>query len=336
MPPLKLWFVRAGEGAAHVGDFLSSKLVAIGWSELGPISADVSDDEQGARFSAFYPDEKPGTRRAWQSVVRRFIKDINVGDGVMTYDPDQRLYFLGEIASGLEARKHELSRARTVNWSHQVARDELGVSTRNSLGSIATLFQVAGDARDEVWLKAVPLGVSPTPALPSTDPPSSDAAATSQVLADTMAKASGLIEDRLLALGWDDAQELVAGILRAMGYRARVSPPGADRGVDIFASPDGLGLQEPRIFVEVKHRKAKMDAPEIRSFLGGRRPGDRCLYVSTGGFTKEARYEADRAAIPVQLIDLSRLRELLIDTYDQLAPETRALVPLKAVYWPDD
>ena len=79
-----------------------------------------------------------------------------------------------------------------------------------------------------------------------------------------------------------------------------------------------------------------MDAPEIRSFLGGRRPGDRCLYVSTGGFTKEARYEADRAAIPVQLIDLSRLRELLIDTYDQLAPETRALVPLKAVYWPDD
>ena len=167
MPPLKLWFVRAGEGAAHVGDFLSSKLVAIGWSELGPISAEVSDDELGARFSAFYTDEKPGTRRAWQSVVRRFIRDINVGDGVMTYDPDQRLYFLGEIASGLEARKHELSRARTVNWSHQVARDELGVSTRNSLGSIATLFQVAGDARDEVWLKAVPLGVSPTPALPS-------------------------------------------------------------------------------------------------------------------------------------------------------------------------
>jgi len=48
--------------------------------------------------------------------------------------------------------------------------------------------------------------------------------------------------------------DLVAGVLRAMGYRTTVSAPGADRGVDIFASPDGLGLQEPRIFVEVKHR----------------------------------------------------------------------------------
>ena len=28
---------------------------------------------------------------------------------------------------------------------------------------------------------------------------------------------------------------------------------------------------------------------EVRSFLGGRKTGDRCLYVSTGGFTREAR-----------------------------------------------
>ncbi len=130
-------------------------------------------------------------------------------------------------------------------------------------------------------------------------------------------------------------QELFAGILRAMGYRARVSPVGSDRGVDIFASPDGLGLEEPRIFVEVKHRKGKMDAPEIRSFLGGRKPGDRCLYVSTGGFTKEALYEAERASVPIQLVNLQRLRELLLEYYEQLAPETRALVPLKRVYWPE-
>ena len=131
-------------------------------------------------------------------------------------------------------------------------------------------------------------------------------------------------------------QELVAGMLRAMGYKTRVSPPGADRGVDVFASPDGLGLQEPLVFVEVKHRKGAMGSNEIRAFLGGRKPGDKCLYVSTGGFSKDARYEADRASVAVRLLDLRDLRQLVVEHYDTLDAETKALVPLKRLYWPVD
>lgn len=37
---------------------------------------------------------------------------------------------------------------------------------------------------------------------------------------------------------------MVAGILRAMGYKTRISPPGSDRGKDVEASPDGLGLTD--------------------------------------------------------------------------------------------
>jgi restriction system protein len=119
-----------------------------------------------------------------------------------------------------------------------------------------------------------------------------------------------------------------------MGYKTRVSPRGPDRGVDIFASPDGLGLQEPRIFVEVKHRQQTMGAQELRSFLGGRKEGDRCLYVSTGGFTKDARYEADRSNIPLTLVDLPLLRDLVLDHYERLDETSRRLVPLTRIYWP--
>jgi len=102
-----------------------------------------------------------------------------------------------------------------------------------------------------------------------------------------------------------------------------------------MASPDGLMLQEPRIFVEVKHRTGTaMGAKEIRSFLGGRKPGDRCLYVSTGGFSKDAHYEADRSNVPLTLLNLEALRKLLIDNYDRIDPDTRALVPLRKFYWP--
>ncbi|MEW5989365.1 MAG: restriction endonuclease [Chloroflexota bacterium] len=141
------------------------------------------------------------------------------------------------------------------------------------------------------------------------------------------------IEDRIVLLDWEQMQQLVAGLLKAMGYRTTVSRRGPDRGYDVFASPDGLGLQEPRIFVGVKHRPTQsIGAQDIRSFLGGRSHGDRCLYVSTGGYTKDARYEADRANIPLQLLGLVDLRQLLVEYYERLDGETRSLLPLKRIY----
>lgn len=168
-------------------------------------------------------------------------------------------------------------------------------------------------------------------------PDSTDEVLSEEALqAEVIEKADEFIEDRIARLSWDQMQDLVAGILRAMGYRTTVSEAGPDRGFDIFASPDGLGLQEPRIFVEVKHRVASMGAPQIRSFLGARQPGDRCLYVSTGGFTREARYEAERSPIPLRLVAMQDLRWLLVEHYDNLDGETRALVPLRRLYWPAD
>jgi restriction system protein len=62
-------------------------------------------------------------------------------------------------------------------------------------------------------------------------------------------------------------------------------------------SPLRLAKTRSRIVVEVKHRNGQMGSQQIRSFLGGRHKDDRGLYVSTGGFTKDALYEAERAAL---------------------------------------
>lgn len=132
-------------------------------------------------------------------------------------------------------------------------------------------------------------------------------------------------------------QELLAAELRGMGFRTTLSPTRSDRGVDVLASPDGLGLQEPRIKCEVKHgKKTQMGAPEIRSFIGGLSAGDKGIYLSTGGFTKEARYEADRSAIPMKLLDLDNLALLIETHYANFDAEGRALLPLTRIYWPAD
>ena len=332
----RLWFVSAGRDAISIDDFRANSIVAIGWDDAGPIQPGAKDKDLENLFAKTYPQAKEGSRRAWLAQVRRFLNEIKVGDPIATYDPNAREYLLGEVIGDPVWRAEALSRARPVKWTHTSSRDALSVDTRNALGSIATLFRASQDASDEVWSQAVPIGtVAPVKVTPNKD--TEEKTEKNAILREeVMQKADEFIEDRIAALDWRQMQELVAGILRAMGYHASVSADGGDRGVDVFASPDGLGLQEPRIFVEVKHRSGSMGADVLRSFLGGRRTGDRCLYVSTGGFTKEARYEADRANVPLTLITLTKLRELLLQHYEHLEPSARALVPLQRLYWPVD
>jgi len=210
----------------------------------------------------------------------------------------RRVYSVGTVTGGysFDQKYTETPHIRAVKWdAKEVSRDALSLATRNSLGSSLTQFQLSLDGETDIVraMSGAPL-----------DEQANDTEASEDLLEDIAARSSEFIKDKIVRLEWDEMQELVAGILRAMGYKTRVSPPGADRGKDIVASPDGFGFEDPRIVVEVKHRpRNSMGAPEIRGFLGGRHPGDKGLYVSTGGFSKDALYEAERANIPVGLIE---------------------------------
>jgi restriction system protein len=65
------------------------------------------------------------------------------------------------------------------------------------------------------------------------------------------------------------------------------------------------------------------------------REGDRGIYVSTGGFAQEGKYEAERAERPVTLVDLDDLVALVVEHYEKMDIEARTLVPLKRLYWPE-
>ncbi len=151
-----MWFVRAGRNGIYAEYFLQANLVAIGWGEVGEITPSLPDDEISRRFSELWPREKPATRRTWSGQVKRFHREIEVEDTVVTYDPETRLYHLGDIQSSAEIRvrsvddqdRHEF--VRDVVWTGQCPRDGLSIGTRNTLGSSLTLFQVSGSAAEEL------------------------------------------------------------------------------------------------------------------------------------------------------------------------------------------
>jgi restriction system protein len=325
-----MWMVR-GDGGSLYEDFRERGVVSIGWWQLGPyVTPGISRKQLTEAFAKAEPQLRQGTIVAGASQVWRFINEIQVGDHVVTYSPANRTYLIGTVTGPAQYRPEwkddGMAIVRTVEWKQEeVSRDSLGTSARNSLGSTLTVFKVPKNAAQE--LLSSHAGPKPAaPADPESDIP--DAAL------DLEEQARERIKDMIAALDPREVEHLVAGILRAMGFKTRVSPVGPDRGKDIVASPDGFGFKDPRIVVEVKHRNGQMGSQALRSFLGGRHPGDRGLYVSTGGFSKDALYEAERSQIPMTLWTLDDLVRALVEHYDQTDAETKRMVPLKRIYWP--
>jgi restriction system protein len=329
-----MWMVRAGERGVLVDDFRTGSFVAIGWAELG----DMASLKSREQFSKAIDKAYPGSRKMQVAVSAgqafRFVREMKPGDRILTYDPGQREYLLGTITGeyGYKPTKDlPYPQVRTVKWDGTVKRDALSVPTRNSLGAISTLFQLPPEAADEMEKR-----LAGTPVIPAaaTDPVEEETQV-DLIYKDIQNKAFEFIKDKITKLEWEEMQELVAGLLRAMGYKTRISPSGPDRGKDIVASPDGFGFESPRIVVEVKHRTSSaMGSQEVRSFLGGRHKDDKGLYVSTGGFSKDARYEAERASIPLTLMDLDDLVRAILEHYERMDSDSQRLVSLRKIYWP--
>jgi restriction system protein len=332
------WMVRAGAGGRLADDFRRLNVVAIGFAGKRDLTQAAHRHQIRELVSAAYPGAKPGFIPIATGTLHKFRSVMKVGDAVVTYDPSRRKYLVGEIAGDYAFRPELIpdhEQTRPVRWKGEVSRDELSRAARNTLGSTVAIFEPGETVLSEVS-RLMAGGGPPTPAAAET-PEISEVALDDleRIRRDVMERGHEFIKDKISELDWDELQELSAAILRAMGYKTQVSPQGGDRGKDILASPDGLGLSPPRIKVEVKHRPTtQIGAPDIRSFLGGLRGDDRGLFVSTGGFTKEAMYEAERATVPVNLVDLDLLAALLVQHYEQLDNEGRALVPLLRFYWP--
>ncbi len=329
--------VRAGRDGALVDDFRQHSLVAVGFLDYTDLSTVKTSKELRDLVRAEFPEFRPGQVAASAGQLSRFLLEFAPGDRVVTYDPEKREYSIGSIVGSYQYRPETVKigqdpypHVREVEWLGSVPRDELSTGAKNSLGAISTIFLVPAEIASELERRLSGEGEE-KPANGEETPKDE----LELLREETALKAHEFIKDKVVALDWEQMQELVAGILRAMGYKTRVSPRGSDQGRDIVASPDGLGLESPRIVVEVKHRpKEQIGAPGLRSFLGGLRSGDRGLYVSIGGFSKEAKYEADRATVPVTLLDVDEVVSLLVENYEQLDTDTRALVPLIRLYWP--
>jgi restriction system protein len=122
-----------------------------------------------------------------------------------------------------------------------------------------------------------------------------------------------------------------------MDYRVVwIAPRGRDGGLDLLAQGDPLGVHGPRIKGQVKRRaENRVSEEELRSFLSLIEPSDVGVYISLGGFTRDAEGLARRSSRRVTLIDGDGLLNLWVEHHKRLDESARELLPLKPVWFLD-
>lgn len=327
---MSAWMIRAGRAGVYAEQWIESCIIGISWNLGGLDIAQATRNQIRDAYENTHPAENTGRIAAAVGQIARFAHDMVAGQRIVMYDPATRLYHIGKITGPCVAvEDDDLSYSRTVVWQKTACRDALAPSSRHSLGSISTIFTISDTVMTD--LEQAADGAKGTDESTESETPLTAEDETSYSGPDDGIEA---IKDRIGQISWEDMEQLVAGLLRAMGYHADVTVRGPDGGRDVVASHDALGLDGSRIVAEVKHRKESMGAPAVRSFIAGLHGDERGLYVSTGGFTKDARIEAMHSSRPIQLIDLDAFVRLYIDVYSRVDDETRAILPLTCIWCP--
>lgn len=329
------WVVRADSDIQGLVEKRS--LIGIGWSEVGDLGALSPEDIRG-KVQATYHGWSPNTIGASAGQLRRFAHEIEVSDIVLTPIKSTRQALIGKVTGPYQhnpaAETECLTNTRSVEWIRtDVLRDDLSPALQLSLGGLMTVFSVS-DHADEI--ERVVEGETDT-TLPYQSQDDDDGAAPnveeeSDEQFDVIeAYARKRVLERLYAFDPYAIQDVVGDVLTAMGFKVRKQGRGPDRGVDLVATPDALGFEEPCIKVQVKRQRGAIGRPEVQQLAGTLRSGEKGLFVSLGGFTAEARGESSNT---MTLVDGGAFVDLLLDHYEALSPETRTRVPLKRLYVP--
>jgi restriction system protein len=324
-------------------DFVERGLIAIGWDKFGDIRAVGSSRPKiKNRLLELEPDAKAGAIPVWAGVLFRFAFEMRPGDTVVYPDPWARTINLGTITGDytFEADAPASRSRRTVDWKVTgLPREQLSQGALFELGSALTLFSVRNHAAEVGALTESAAPPSPAPKHENdTDVELATQKAEEAITAQRIEESTRdfIISILLGGLSPTQFEQFVAAVLRAHGYRAEVTPPSGDWGVDVVAYRDPLGVEDPRIKVQCKQTASTMGGPDVARLVGALAGGgsEVGLFVSLGTFSKDA-VVMERQHHNLKLVDGPALVQLLLDGYDSLAMEWKQLLPLKQVWVSD-
>jgi restriction system protein len=326
-----IWVVRAGKHDEARNVFLDEKhpVLALGWLEMPDLSKVPPNREAFKKLvGEIYPNSNADSVANNAGQLFRFVHAMKDEELVLYPCKTEREIYFGRVSGPYfySSKNKDFPHQRPVKWLKSASRLKFSQGALYEIGSALTVFQIKNFASEFL---AVLSGKKP-------DVSVKEDSTIIQVQTDIEESTRDFIIKTLAQeLKGHPLADFVAHLLNRMGYQTRVSPEGADGGVDIIAHKDELGFEPPIVKVQVKSGEASsVSDPTVTALYGKVASSEFGLFVTLGTFTTAAKQFA-RGKSNLRLIDGTELVDLIQRHYEQFDSRYKSVLPLKRVYVPD-
>lgn len=338
--PPKVYLARAGGNGEDEVYALDRGVAIIGFREYPSLAPAKNYDAILALVKAAKPELKPRAAGNHAGQLWAFALAMQAGDLVVLPRKLTSQVALGRVTGPYKYEKVDgvPRHTRAVEWVRpDVARSVFGQDLLYSFGAYLTVCKITRNGAEQ--RVAAVLAGKPDPG--STPLPGK--APKPEIVADD-------VDDALLDLGQAAHDQIVAhiqsrfsghglarlvdAVLTAEGWVTKLSPPGADGGVDILAGRGSLGLGQPRLCAQVKSQASPVDVTVYRTLQGAMQSfkAEQGLLVAWGGFNKVVLSEAKQGYFAVRLWESRDLVQAIYRNYERLPAEIQTELPLKRVW----
>jgi restriction system protein len=336
--PAKIYLTRAGKRGEDEEFSLDHGLAIIGFQEVPSLEDSQDYDAVLKIVQDSLPGKKPRAIGNIAGQLWAFAVAMNKDDIVVLPRKLTSQIAIGRVKGPYRYQKvgGELRHTRPVDWVRpDVPRTAFEQDLLHSFGAFMTVCNVSrNDAERRVT--AVMAGKpDPGPSVAREKP----GGAPPTVEPEEVPDLGQLAHDQIVAhiqtrFAGHALATLVDAVLRADGWVTKLSPPGADGGVDILGGRGSLGLDDPRLCVQVKSQNAPADVTVYRTLQGTMQTykAEQGLLVCWGGFNKVVLAEARQGHFTVRLWDSTDVVEAVYRTYEHLPAEIQADLPLKRAW----
>lgn len=354
MTSANAWVIRCGRQGERGQWALTNSCSGGGWRTVPDITACASRDDIAKVVEATWPGSSPARRNNFTGQLWALRSRIRPGDLLVMPLKTTRQIALGRVTSGYHYRADEPEADKRhvvgVDWQRiDLPRAAIKQDLLFTLGSAMSIFAPTKNnalPRLEHLLQndtdpgnAALIGVIPK----STPGPLGDTTVQADVdEPELAADIEQVALDRITARVAEDfaghgLANLVSAVLTAEGFQCQQAPPGPDGGIDITAGRGPLGLDSPRLLVQVKSG-AQIGSPIVTQLHGvmTTHGAEQGLLVAWGGLSKPARDALKNQHLRVRVWEAADVVDAILRTYDRLPEEIRTLLPLRRVWMLSD
>jgi restriction system protein len=288
-----------------------------------------------------FPDDGANRLRNWQAQLWAFLHSCSEGDLVVLPLKATPSVAIGYVTGPYHYHADlppDARHTRAVKWLRtDLARTAFGQDLLYSLGAFLTVCEIkrhdalrrltrlAETGHDPGWARSVSnrRGAEPAPSDEETSSVDVQRLAADQI--------SARIAERFTGHG---LARLIEAIFQARGMVTWRAPEGPDGGADVLVGSGPLGMDMPRICIQVKSSDSPAGAGMVRELQGvqGRLKADQGLLVAWGGLSQAAEKEIREQFFQVRVWTADDVLRELTTAYDKLSPEIQAELPLKQIW----